>query len=97
MADAKPAEGGWRLEKTVPLAVLVVVLVQLGGWLWAGGSQSNRLDTVETTQKQARKDAAPQAERLVRLEERVVSIQEGMRRIEELILRSRETALPQRR
>lgn len=77
MADEKPADGGWRLDRTIPLALLFAAIVQLLSWYW--GEQ---------------KESVKQGERLVRVEERVSAIQDALKRIEENMLRSRDSSLP---
>lgn len=71
----------WHLDKRVPLALIVTIIIQTAGLVWWASSLSERVNSLERT----RDATAPQADRLTRVEVKVESIQQGVERIERLI------------
>lgn len=75
----------WRLDRQVPLALIVTLLLQAaGGFMWAGRA-SVRIDDLKH-----RVDAqATMAERLARLEEQAALTRESLNRIDDKLERRR--------
>ena len=75
----------WHISRGIPVALIISMLLMIvgqtatGAW-WASGIDK-RMEEVEKIQAQT----APQAERLTRLEEKVVAVQAGVNRIEALL------------
>ncbi len=87
MAEPKPE--AWHVERKVPVAVLVTLLagfiVQTMTFVWWASNQSARVDHLEKAQLAA----APQAERVIRLEAKVDGLHQSMVEIKD-ILRQRQ-------
>lgn len=73
----------WHLDRRVPLALIVTIVVQTGGLVWWASSLSERVNTLE---RQA-VTSAPQGDRLTRVEVKIEAIQEGVTEIKRLIRR----------
>ena len=71
----------WHLDKRVPLALILTIIIQTAALVWWASSLSERVNSLERT----RDATAPQADRLTRVEVKVESIQAGVDRIERLI------------
>jgi len=78
MSDEQEGQTGWHLDKRVPLALILALVVQTGTIIWWASSVSARLDNVERWQ--AANDET--RERLAVLESRLSAIQSGVARIE---------------
>lgn len=76
-------ETRWHLDRRVPLALILTIVIQTAGLVWWASSLSERVNSLERT----RDMTAPQADRLTRVEVKVESIQQGVERIERLIRR----------
>jgi hypothetical protein len=73
----------WHLDKRVPIALILAIILQTAGLVWWASSLSERVNSLERT-----RDAnAPQGDRLTRVEVKIESIQTGIDRIERLIRR----------
>ena len=81
MTPDDPAGGTWHLDKRVPLAMIVTIMVQTGTIIWWAAGISARLDQVERIQQ----STAPQGDRLTRVETRLEAVQQGIERIERLV------------
>lgn len=81
MTDRK----GWHIEKGVPLAVIITtatgLILQTVAISWWAATVSTRVENVE----QQVKAAAPQAERITRLEVKVDVVQAGINEIKQLV------------
>lgn len=88
MYDNDPAASSWHIDRRIPIAIIATLFItfatQTGAIIWWASGMSYRMDTVERTLQ----IAAPQADRLTRVEVRIEAIQEGVRRIEGMIRRS---------
>lgn len=73
----------WHLDKRVPLALIVTIIIQTAGLVWWASSLSERVNSLE----RSRDATAPQADRLTRVEVKIESIQSGVERIERMIRR----------
>ena len=81
MKEENPIDRHWSLDRKVPLPLIVTLAVLLIGQtavaFWWGSNQATRLEIVERQQR----DSAPQAERIIRLEEKVGVVQQGVNEI----------------
>lgn len=74
-------EREWHLDKKVPIAVILTILLQTGAFVWWGARIDQRVEILE------RSDSArlPQADRLTRVEVKLEGLQEGITEIKRLI------------
>lgn len=87
MTPKPDADNHWSLDKRVPLALIVAMVVQTVAAVWMAATAMARLDEVERKVGAA----APMADRLARLEERVGFVQQGIAEIKILIRSSSTT------
>jgi len=73
----------WHLDKKVPLALIFAILMQTAGLLIWGSNLSTRVNQLESQIA----SAAPQAERIIRLETKMDSIFGSLAEIKALIQR----------
>lgn len=76
-------DGRWHLDKRVPLALIVAILLQSGAAMWWASGLSERVNMLERQQALA----APQADRLTRVEVKIEAVQDGISEIKRLIRR----------
>jgi hypothetical protein len=76
-------EKHWHLDKRVPIALIVTIVLQTGGIVWWAASMSERISYLERRETAT----APQADRLTRVEVQIEAIREGVGRIERMISR----------
>lgn len=74
----------WHLDKKVPLALIVTIIAQTMAIVWWAATASSRLDQLERQVN----TAAPQAERIIRLETKMDGIAEAISDLKGLIRRS---------
>jgi hypothetical protein len=73
----------WHLDKRVPLALILTIVIQTAGLVWWASSLSERVNSLER-----RADAsAPQGDRLTRVEVKLEGVQLGIDEIKRLIRR----------
>ncbi|HEX7777121.1 MAG TPA: hypothetical protein VF449_11410 [Parvibaculum sp.] len=70
---------GWKLDRHIPVALVVTILLQTGAALTWSGAAAERLDTLEA--RSARTDEV--VERTARLEEQSNAMRASLARIEE--------------
>lgn len=75
------ADARWHLDKRVPIALLLAILAQTGTGFWWAATTSERINNLE---KMAN-SAAPQGDRLTRVEVKLEVVQEGITEIKRLI------------
>jgi hypothetical protein len=73
----------WHLDRRVPIALIMAIVVQTSGLVWWASSLSERVSSLEKT----RDATAPQADRLTRVEVKIENVQTTVERIERLIRR----------
>lgn len=78
-----PDDAKWHLDRRVPLAMILAIIMQTGTFIWWASSLSERVNTLE----RERIAAAPQGDRLTRVEVKVEGVQSSLDRIERLIRR----------
>lgn len=83
----RDAHEAWQIERKVPVALIGVVLAQTFAIAWWGSAMSTRVDQLE---RQA-VAASSQSERIVRLEEKIGGIQQGISEIKSMM---RPAAVP---
>lgn len=71
----------WHLDKRVPIALIITLIIQTGVIIWWAAGVSYRLDTLERTQQ----SSSSNSDRITRLEVKLESINDGISRIERLI------------
>jgi hypothetical protein len=76
-------ETHWTVDKRVPLALIVTIIIQTAGLVWWASNLSERVNTLERRAEAS----APQGDRLTRVEVKIESVQEGISEIKRLIRR----------
>jgi hypothetical protein len=71
----------WQIDRKIPLALVITLLVQTGSVVWWASSTNARLNSVE--EKMAL--AAPQGDRLTRVEVKVESALDGISEIKAIL------------
>lgn len=74
-------DASWHLDKKVPIALILAIAVQTAGIVWWGATTSERLNALERKADAA----APQAERLARVETKLESVQAGISEIKTIL------------
>lgn len=64
----------WHWDKRVPIALIITLAIQTAGLAYWGGTLTTRLDQVERRVE----TSAPQAERIIRLEEKAIRNEEKL-------------------
>jgi hypothetical protein len=86
--DEPEKETHWALDKRVPIALILTIAIQTGGLIWWASDVNARVAQLE---RQAAV-AAPQPERIIRLETQIEAIREGIAEIKILVRRDRSEA-----
>lgn len=73
----------WHLDRKVPLALIVTIAIQTGAVIWWGSSLNERVNQLEARAV----SAAPQAERITRIEGKIENVEQGIQRIERALER----------
>jgi hypothetical protein len=81
--EQSPHDRHWHLDKRVPLALIMTIVIQTAGLVWWASSLSERVNSLERT----REATAPQADRLTRVEVKLEGVQSGIDEIKRLIRR----------
>lgn len=85
IGDEDNAPNRWHVNRGIPIVWIIgslfIGLAQFGGFVWYASQFNTRVDIIEKAQALA----APQGERLTRLEEKVISVQATANRIEALL------------
>jgi hypothetical protein len=74
-------EGQWHLDRKVPLAIIVTLLLQTGAFIWWAAKTDARVDALEMNFTRI----SPQAERIVRLETKMDAVADSLNEIKALI------------
>lgn len=81
--DDKRWEEQWHLDRKVPIAVIVTILIQSGVFVWWASDANSRLGAVEKRLEAS----APQADRLTRVEVQLDAVKEGISDIKAMLRR----------
>jgi hypothetical protein len=89
MTDPRRPER-WHVGREIPLALIIALLLQTGGWVWWAATQSAKLDTLtnmvtdfkaaQYTQSDARRDMEINVARDRDMARRIDVLEEGWRR-----------------
>ncbi|HEV7285965.1 MAG TPA: hypothetical protein VGN75_14010 [Kaistia sp.] len=74
-ATDPPSQAGWHLDKKVPLALIVTILIQTGVAIWFMGALSQRVTNIET----ALSSATDQPIRIVRVETQMEGVRDTLK------------------
>lgn len=77
----------WTVDKRVPLALIVALMIQTAGAIWWAATISGRVDQLERSQRLS--DESKLGERMVRMETMVQQVVESTQRIERQLSRVR--------
>jgi hypothetical protein len=75
------SDASWHLDRKVPVAIIMAILLQTGGVIWWGATASERLTALERKVELA----APQADRLTKVETRLEAVQDGISEIKSIL------------
>lgn len=75
------SDSSWHLDRKVPVAIIITILMQTGGIIWWGATAAERLSALERKVE----SAAPQAERLTKVETRLEAVQDGISEIKSIL------------
>lgn len=67
----------WHVDRKVPIAVIIALMMQTGGFIWWGAKADERLSALERKVE----SSAPQGDRLTRVEVNLESIKESLTEI----------------
>lgn len=85
MPNRNPSGDDWSIDKHVPIALIVTLVLggiaHTGTLVWWASNVTSRLETLERRAEMA----APQADRLTRVEVKIENIQSGVDEIKTLI------------
>jgi hypothetical protein len=81
LSDNMNQDKHWHLDKRIPLALMLTIGFQTGIFIWWAAQLSERVNTLERSAI----TAAPQADRITRMEVRLEGIGQIVQRIERLI------------
>lgn len=72
--DQQPPSTHWVLDKRIPLAVVVTIILQTAGMVWWAANLSNRVSNLEQTSTNER----DRGDRLIRLETQQEAVKETL-------------------
>lgn len=75
------SDSSWHLDRKVPVAIIITILLQTGGVIWWGATATERLNALEHKVDLA----APQADRLTKVETRLEAVQDGISEIKSIL------------
>lgn len=75
------SDSSWHLDRKVPVAIIMTILLQTGGVIWWGATVAERLSALERKVDLA----APQADRLTKVETRLEAVQDGISEIKSIL------------
>jgi cytochrome oxidase assembly protein ShyY1 len=83
--EDKVYEREWHLDKKVPIALILTILIQTVAAFWFVARLDHRVEALERSETRATATAPVQADRLTRVEVKLESVQEGITEIKRLI------------
>lgn len=75
------SDSSWHLDRKVPVAIIMTLLLQTSGIIWWGATATERLGALERKVELA----APQADRLTKVETRLEAVQDGISEIKSIL------------
>ena len=75
------SDSSWHLDRKVPVAIILALGVQTAGVVWWGATVAERLNALERKVELA----APQADRLTKVETRLEAVQDGISEIKSIL------------
>lgn len=79
------ADSAWHLDKRIPIALIFAIAMQTSGIIWWGATTSERLNALERKVE----FAAPQGDRLTRVEVNIEAIKDSLTEIKAVIRKPR--------
>lgn len=79
------SDANWHIDRKVPVAVVLALMVQTGGFIWWGAKADARLDAVERKIELS----SPQGDRLTRVEVNIETIKDSLTEIKAVIRKPR--------
>jgi hypothetical protein len=73
--------GRWQVDRKIPLALIIMIFLQTAGAFWWASSLTARVETLEKQMAAA----APQRDRLTRVEVRLDNVVDGIGEIKALL------------
>jgi len=70
--DDDPASQNWHIDKRIPVAIIVTIVMQSMAAVWFASGIAHRVENLERIQSAS----APQGDRIIRLEERMTNLTE---------------------
>lgn len=78
MGNSTQGSNGWRLDKTLPIAIICAFLFQTGTWIWWASNISNNVESLQAYIK----DNRDIPKRVIVLETKFDVIRSALHRIE---------------
>ena len=78
----KESESEWHLDKRVPIAMIFAFFIQSITFIWVGATWKADTDSRLNMLERGDQERRPQEARLIRLEERVISISTLLEKID---------------
>jgi len=75
------SDARWHLDKRVPIALLLAILMQTGTGFWWAATTAERINNLEKRAELT----APQGDRLTRVEVKLETVREGITEIKRLL------------
>lgn len=75
------SDSSWHLDRKVPVAIILALGLQTAGVVWWGATAAERLNALERKVELA----APQADRLTKVETRLEAVQDGISEIKSIL------------
>jgi hypothetical protein len=66
--DMERRESKWRLDKHIPVSMLLAIFMQTGGFIWFASQLESRVETLEQQRIEAREQTSNLPERITKLE-----------------------------
>lgn len=71
----------WHLDRRVPLALIIAIVLQTGSFIWWAARTDARVDALEISNNRS----SPQIERIVRLETKMDGVVDSLKEIKDLM------------
>ena len=85
----------WHVDRKVPIALIVTLFMQTGGFVWFGAKVDARVEALEKQYSVAAPTATEQGTRLTRVETKLEAVQDGISEIKSIL--RKEPPLPKNR